>query len=129
MSQDNVEIVRRGIEAWNRRDVDGFVALVGPDTEVVPVIEAGPLRGPDAIRGWLRENFETMAEFRTEVGEVRDLDDKVVVLGSVHTRGHASGVELDSPIGFVASFQAGRVIRLEVFVDPAKALEAAGLSE
>jgi hypothetical protein len=31
--------------------------------------------------------------------------------------------------GFVASFQDGRVIRLEVFVDPAKALEAAGLGE
>jgi ketosteroid isomerase-like protein len=85
--------------------------------------------GQIAISGWLRENFETMAEFRTEVGEVRDLDDKVVVLGSVHTRGQASGVELDSPVGFVASFQDGRVIRLEVFVDPAKALEAAGLSE
>jgi uncharacterized protein (TIGR02246 family) len=129
MSEENVEIVRRGIEAWNRRDVEGFVALAGPETEVIPVIGAGPFRGPDAIRGWLRDFFETMAEFRTEVGEVRDLDDKVVVLGSVHSRGQASGVELDSPIAFVASFQEGRVTRLEVFVDPTKALEAAGLEE
>src|SRR5581483_2932112 len=125
MSEENLEIVRRGIEAWNARDVEAFVDLVGPDTEVVPVI-AAPVHGLDAIRGWLRENFEMMDEFHADAGELRDLGDDVLVLGTVHARGQASGVEVDSPFGVVASFRAGRMARLEVFVDHGKALEAAG---
>ena len=33
MSQENVEIVRRGFDAFNRRDLDAFLALFDPDVE------------------------------------------------------------------------------------------------
>ena len=129
MSQENVEVVRRGIDAWNRRNVGDFMGFVGADTEVVPVIDPGPLHGQEAIRRWLRDNFATMPEFRAEARELRDLGDTVLVLGVVHTRGQSSGIELDSPFGFVATFQEGRLARLQMFVDHTAALKAVGLKE
>jgi ketosteroid isomerase-like protein len=34
MSQENVEIVRRGLDAWNRRDWDEALKDAAPDVEV-----------------------------------------------------------------------------------------------
>jgi ketosteroid isomerase-like protein len=33
MSQENVEIVRRAYDAWNREDLDAFLSIVHPDAE------------------------------------------------------------------------------------------------
>jgi ketosteroid isomerase-like protein len=35
MSKENIEIVRRGYEAFNRGDIDGVVGLLAPDFEYV----------------------------------------------------------------------------------------------
>jgi ketosteroid isomerase-like protein len=48
MSQENVEIVRRSVDAWNRRDVEGALGLVNPDAEYVnppSAVEPGTRRG------------------------------------------------------------------------------------
>jgi hypothetical protein len=42
MSQENVELLYRGFDAWNRRDLD--MALAGSHAEV----EITPVRGPAA---------------------------------------------------------------------------------
>ncbi len=39
MSQENVELLRRGVEAWNRRELDVWLDLGTPDVEWMP---AGP---------------------------------------------------------------------------------------
>jgi hypothetical protein len=36
MSEENVEIVRRGTDAFNRRDKAAFIALCDPQVENVP---------------------------------------------------------------------------------------------
>ncbi|MGI8462125.1 MAG: hypothetical protein ACR2OC_10920 [Solirubrobacterales bacterium] len=41
-------------------------------------------------------------------GERHDLGDRVVAVGHVRTVGRESGVELDSPIGFVFTLRDGR---------------------
>ena len=35
MSEENVEIVRRGVDAWNRRDIEALTALGDPEAEYV----------------------------------------------------------------------------------------------
>jgi ketosteroid isomerase-like protein len=35
MSEENVEIVRRVIDAWNRRDIEDLHALTDPEAEYV----------------------------------------------------------------------------------------------
>ena len=48
MSQENLEIVRRSLDAWNRRDIAGALALVDADAEYVnpaSAVEPGTRRG------------------------------------------------------------------------------------
>jgi ketosteroid isomerase-like protein len=58
-----------------------------------------------------------------------DLGDRVLVLGRVRARGRESGVELDSPLGWVFTVRGGKLAKAEGFLSRAQALEAAGLSE
>ena len=50
MSQENVEIVRRLVDAWNRQDLEGILALIDPEAEYVNApnaVEPGTRRGHD----------------------------------------------------------------------------------
>jgi hypothetical protein len=54
MSQENVELLRRGIEAWNRRELDVWLDLGTPDVEWMPAgpaaVERTVYRGYDEVR-------------------------------------------------------------------------------
>jgi hypothetical protein len=57
MSQENVEAMRAAMEAFNRRDGEGFGVLLAGDVEIVPVrvvLEGTVYRGPDAAPPVLR---------------------------------------------------------------------------
>ena len=45
MSQENVEIVRRHVEAWNRRDLTTWLAMLRSDAEIDWSRSRGPLKG------------------------------------------------------------------------------------
>ena len=64
-----------------------------------------------------------------EISEIRDLGERIVAIGELRGRGKESGAEVESPIGYVAEFKNGKVIRLDDYFDPEEALEAAGLSK
>ena len=58
MSEENVELYRRGIEAFNNRDLEAFLALADPDVVGVSrvlAIEGGSYRGHDGTREWWRD--------------------------------------------------------------------------
>ena len=131
MSQDNVEIVRRSQEAWNAGDLDVFVSIGPPDAEWV-IAEENPnartLRGPDEIIAYLRDWADTMPGLRYEVEERIDAGDAVVSLGTVAGR-IGDGPEIRVKLAFVSYFESGMPVRTEEYLNPAKALEAVGLSE
>ncbi len=134
MAAETTDQVRRGIEAWNRGDVDTF--LDSCDVDVVMHLslprmfggESTVYRGRDAYRAFYSELGELFAELRIEVSEIRDLGDRVVVLGEIRGRGMASGAEVETPIAYVLELRDGMVIRIEDYFDPDEALRAAGLS-
>ena len=54
MSQENVEIVRRALDAWNRRDLDTLIAAADPGIEYVnapTAVEPGTRRGVAEVAG------------------------------------------------------------------------------
>jgi uncharacterized protein len=132
MSQENVEIVRRLIEAWNSNEPDGAIAIVDPGV----VIDATRRRvnpktytGRQGMRRMLADTHEVWEEFRMEPDEVRDAGDRVVAIGRWVGKGKDSGIEVQQPVADVFTLHDRRVIRLELgFTDRAEALEAAGLS-
>ena len=136
MSQENVEIVRRIVQAFAERDRDTATAPL--DSR----IEWDATRSPaDDIRG-IYEGLEGVAEFwrrwlsawRTvETGEPELIDGGDRVLGwfaGQRNVGRHSGIEVRNPeFGLLYTFRGGKIIRVTLYVDRAEALEAAGLSE
>ena len=108
MSQENVEIVARSIDAFNRAfnrgDLEGFLEFVTPDIEWLPVMGAmdrdGSFRGRSGVEAYfaaLRDAWEDLAF--APGNEVRDLGEKTLMVGRLQGRGRGSGVTVDTPIG------------------------------
>src|SRR3954451_25038821 len=98
MSQANVEVVTRLVEAWNEADVEAILALFHAECEVVfppEVPEPGPFHGHAELKQWVDGFLAAWESHRAEVVEVMDAGDDVVAVLHMVGRGSGSGVELD----------------------------------
>ena len=133
MSQENVEIVRQSLEAYASGEIEEMLAYVDPEAELHSAIiggaEAKVFRGHDGFRRWFAETKESFEELSTDLTEYRDLGDRIVAFGHIHARRRGSGLEIDSPTGWVFTVRRRTVVRAEGFLRRSEALEAAGLSE
>ena len=132
MSQENVEIVLRGVDAMNRVDAEALIALCDPQFEMRLVGAVGePVSyvGAEGVFQFFRDMSESWADWGFEVEQARDLGEHVLITGRQRGRGRASGVEVDSPRACVLAFRDGAVTELCYFTEPAEALEAVGLAE
>ncbi len=133
MSEENVETVRRSLEAFQRGDMEEMLSYMDPEGELHSAIVGGAegnvYRGHEGFRKWYADSFESFEELRNEWSEFRDLGDRVLVFGRVKARGRESGVELDSPMGWVFTVRRGKLMKADGFLSRAEALEVAGLSE
>ncbi len=139
MSQENVEIVRQGIDEFQAglaRGNPGVIfdsGIVAPDAEWIPAPNTPGLR--PVYRG--REGFvEFMGtwtedfEWSIDLERVIDAgDDRVVAMFHQHATGKGSGATVELHMALLYELENGRVIRMQNFLDPAEALEAAGLRE
>ena len=107
MSQENVEAFKRGLEAGNRGDVEKLLDELDPEVEWHSALHAllggeqTVFRGHEGVREMIRDLNEAFGEVHIEVSEIRDLDDRLVVIGRTRTRGKASGAETETPLAFV----------------------------
>ena|SRR5271166_4947238 len=133
MSQANVEITERLIEAYNRGEVDAFADLTTADFEWLTagfgIIEGVPLYGREGIEKYFRDLRDFWEDLSIIANEFRDLGDRVLVLGRVEGRGKGSGVEVDSPLGLIGEFRSGKMSQGRTYLDQGEALRAAGLDE
>ena len=133
MSQANVEIAKRVVDAFNRRDVESFFALAASDFEWFPAmagaVEGGGYRGRVGIEKYLADIGEAWEEYRVVAQEFRDLDDRVVMLGRIEARGRGSHARIDSPTGTIFEFLGGKMSRVRTYLNHGEALRAAGLTE
>jgi ketosteroid isomerase-like protein len=133
MSEENVELVRRLSELLERRDWRGMTDLLDPNVELhgtVGGLEEGKiLRGLGQIsRAFETEDDEVWDEHRIEPKEFIDAGDRVVVLQREYQRSK-SGAEVVIETAGILDLRGGRVVRMQGYMNPAEALEAAGLSE
>jgi ketosteroid isomerase-like protein len=75
----------------------------------------------------MREVDEALAGVHVDCLEIRDLGERIVVIGRLRARGRASGAATESPIGWVVEFKNGKVTWMRDYLDPKEALAAAGL--
>jgi ketosteroid isomerase-like protein len=130
MSQANVEIMRAAIEAFNRRDGEGFGAFLANDAEIVPVraaLEGTVYRGPSAATQYCTAVEESWENLTWEVEEIRDGESWVLALGHIRGRGRGSGAAIDARGAWLARFRDGWVTHFRTYPDRSEALEAVGL--
>ena len=133
MSQENIEIVRRGIEAWNRHDIDAGLRFIAPEIEWMPAspaaVERAVYRGYDEVAEGFAGIWETWELFQFDEDEVRDLGGSVLWLGRVHMKGRASQIELDQEVANHFELRDRKIVRVRAYLSWHEALEAVGLPE
>jgi ketosteroid isomerase-like protein len=133
MSEENVEIVRRFMDASNRRDLATLLSLCDPDIE----IETGRLlmgtptyRGQAGIERYFRDMAAAWKEFQAEVLEIVAVgSNEVVFVGRGSGSGKTTGAPVSADAALSIEFANGKIARVEFFPTKEEALEAAGLSE
>jgi ketosteroid isomerase-like protein len=136
MSQENVEIARRAYDAWNRDDLDAFLAELDPEVVWHTAIE-GTAEGDDMVyRGhagarqiWKDYRGEVFSRIESWETELLDLGDSVLRFGRLRVTGRTSGVEMESEFAQHVVMRDGLIVSSRDYLGHAEALEAAGLSE
>ena len=130
MSSQNLDVLRAGIAAINRADIDAALAFAAEDVVLIPQRAAteGAYHGHAGVRAWFADTAETFELFRWNVSELCDLGDRVVVIGKIQIRARGSGIETDITSAGIATFREGKLVRWEDFGEMERALEAAGVS-
>ena len=136
MSEENVEIARRCFEAWNRDDLDAFLAEIDREAVWHTAIE-GTVEGEDTVyRGhdgmrqvWKNYRGEVFGRMEASETELLDLGDSVLRLGRLRVTGQASGVEMESEFAQHVVMRDGLIVSSRDYLSHAEALEAVGLSE
>lgn len=127
-----MERYRQGIDAFNRRDLDAFLALADPEvigTSRVLAIEGGTYEGHDGTREWWDGLLGVFPDFRIEIVWVRATGNLTV--SELRNQAHAEGSAppLDEQVWQVSEWRDGLVVRWQMYAAQHDALEAAGLRE
>ena len=130
MSRENAELYRRGIQAFNERDLDAFLALAHPDVvgmSRVMAIEGGAHQGHDGVRYWWQALLDVFPDFAIEIVSVRESGE--VTVASLRNRAHGEGSRaLEELVWQVCDWRDGQVIRWQIYESEQEALRAAGLA-
>ena len=132
MSEETVELVRRAVDAWNRRDPDLWRSYATADIEWTPAgpaaVEGTVYRGYDEVVAGLESVWQTWDEVFFEEAEVRDLEEAALWLGRLKLRGATSRVELDQEFAVRFVLRDGKLATIQAFLSQRDALAAVGLS-
>jgi uncharacterized protein len=133
MSQENVEILRRGYAALAEHGVEAVIALADPEFEATTppslATEPGTYRGHEGVRRWFGSFGDAMEGVWFEGLEFTSFGDKVLVDTKLHARGRTTGIETEQRAFLVWTVREGLLTTVETFTDPGQALEAAERQE
>jgi ketosteroid isomerase-like protein len=138
VSEENVELVRRAIEAFNRRGVESLISGGFYSPEIVfdlssaGIPGAGVYHGLDEVRAFFEEDWFgafPFEEWEIDVEELIDNGDQVIVMTRQRGRGASSGVAAELELANIFTLHGAEIVRLEVYRDRERALEVAGLEE
>jgi uncharacterized protein len=124
----NVDLIRPIYEDWGRGNWTPLFDVYHPNMEwgwsdefpgLAGVYEDHEDPNPRLV-AWL-SGWE---HWRAEADEFLEFGDHVVVLATYHGRGRGSGVEISQEGAHVWELRDGKVVRLEIFANRAKALQS-----
>jgi ketosteroid isomerase-like protein len=133
VSRENVEIVRRGLEAFNSGDMGRILAFAHADFEAVvpPTLSAEPdtYRGHEGIRRYFQSFQDAMEEIRFHPERFWDIGQSVVTVVRLTAKGKRTAIPVEQRISQVWTIREGKVLGIQTYASLSETLEAVGLAE
>jgi uncharacterized protein len=131
MAQDNIEIVRTALDAWNRGDWEATLNFMHPDVEwrtSTPILDLPPVsHGHEGVRAFWRTWTASWNEIRADPEEFIPIgDDGVLLLLRWRARSNA-GLDVDQQVAWHFTIRDGLLTRFVSYWEPAEAFKALGL--
>jgi ketosteroid isomerase-like protein len=134
MSQENVEIVLRSTDAYNRRDLDGMLESWAQDGvwdwSNARSFDAGVYRGHSEIRAFLEGFLAAWDEVRFNIVDgPEEVEEGLLITENVAYLRGRDGIEVKARSAHLITIRNGEQTSLTLYQTKQDALEAAGLSE
>lgn len=125
----NADIVNRAYEAFNRKDLDGFAALVGPSCSwnvagPAEVPWAGHYEGPDQVRDYARKLVDSVHFQSFDPQSMIECGDTVVVCGSEKAVVAGTGKDYVNLFAHVFTVRDGKIAFFQEYGDTAEIVRA-----
>jgi uncharacterized protein len=129
MTQQNLELLSRGYEAFGTGDREAVLALLHPDVTVEvhtdrPDIGSEIYQGHEGFLANFAELEDVFEDLVVEPGEIEDHGDRILVTCRVAGRGKGSGVAIEGRIFHVWTLRDGKALRLQIFSEDKPARDA-----
>jgi ketosteroid isomerase-like protein len=126
MSKENVELVRRVYERWAEGDFT-YIEAFHPDIdfEMVDWPHQTKARGIDEMWRTWRATLSAFHDFRAVPTEYVDCGNNVLVLNRIEGSGKESGAVVSADTAAVLTVDGGRVVKIALYWDTARAREVA----
>ena len=132
MSQENVEVVRRALEAFEQGGIDATLRFYDAEVtwhEAKDEPEAETYRGHSGIRALVQKWLVPFSDLRIEPEEFIDVGGAVVMPYMFRGRERSSGNDITAPETWVFSLRDGKICEVREYRRKSEALEAVGLVE
>jgi ketosteroid isomerase-like protein len=134
MSEEEVALVYKAIDAFNRRDLHALSQLTTDDFEFVPylttLIEKSTYSGH---KGWVKYFSEADAAWtrvQARLDEVWEVRPGVLRgTGEIAAEGRASGLDVNIPLYWMVETRDGKLARMHAYKSEAEAVKAAEAPE
>jgi ketosteroid isomerase-like protein len=132
MADQDLDVMRRWADAWNRSDLEAFADTFDPDAELITDpswMEAGPFRGRAAIKAWyegLTESWD--GRDAVVLKELFEANENVIARIDWQVRGRSSGIDTELDATSINTIRRGRIARQQWYFDHTEALAAVGLA-
>ena len=133
MSQENVEIVRRGVDAYNHGDLDRILEEWAPDAVLdwsnSRGLDAGVFRGHDEIRAFWQRFLTAFDAARLEIDDPVEVEDGRLIVENVGYFRGRDGIEVQARSAWLVTIRDGETTSLTLYQTKQEAVEAAGLRD
>lgn len=134
MSQQDVELVRKGFDAFARQDRAGIKALLDPEVTwypaLGPLLERSSYHGPDQIcRLVLDEIPSVLQGFHAELLGIEDLGETALAIVKFHGTARSTGLPVAQTFFQLFRARNGKGIEMRAFTDRDAALQAARIRD
>jgi ketosteroid isomerase-like protein len=124
----NLELLRRGTEAYNSGDLSFVVELAADDIEVhadAGLVNSGTWQGRDEFQRWMLNWQEAWSEITLDVRNVETAEDRFLLVDvGQRATGAASGIPVEMDIVQLIEAGGGEIKRFHLYTDREQALAA-----